>query len=333
MFGLSADVSQIAVDYLHVTIGTIVTIIVLLIGGGVLRGAGDSRTPMLITALANLLNIALAYALIYGHWGLPALGAVGSAGATFVSRLGGVAVLVWILLRGRNGVRIGGPGSWRPQWPVAWDVLKIGLPAALEEVLVITAFAVLTPVVAGLGTVSLAAHRVVINVLSLSFLPGFGFGLAATSLVGQAIGARRPLEARAITLISLRWAVIWMSALGVIFLFFAPSLVQLFTEGHSADDASLVAVGAAAIRTVAFTQPFWAGTFVLAGALRGTGNTRLPLLITGVAVWAIVALSYLGLHVLQPSLSIVWGSFLIVGPIEVLCFWLAWRAWYRNNTA
>ncbi len=81
LFGLPADVAQVAQDYLHITIATIVTLIMTLIGGGVLRGVGDSRTPMLITALANLINVGLAYALIYGHFGLPALGAVGSAWA------------------------------------------------------------------------------------------------------------------------------------------------------------------------------------------------------------------------------------------------------------
>jgi MATE family multidrug resistance protein len=131
LFGLQADVAQVAQDYLHVTIATVVTLIVSLIGGGVLRGIGDSRTPMLITALANLINVGLAYALIYGHFGLPAMGAVGSAWATFVARLIGALLLVGVLWRGRNGVRISGSGTWRPQPGVAWDVLRIGLPAAI----------------------------------------------------------------------------------------------------------------------------------------------------------------------------------------------------------
>jgi multidrug resistance protein, MATE family len=324
LFGMEADVARVAADYLHVTLGTLTTIMVLLIGGGVLRGAGDSRTPMLITALANIINVALAYALIYGHLGLPALGAVGSAWATFLSRLVGAVILVWVLIRGRNGVRINLAQSWRPQFHVAWDVLRIGLPAALEEVLVITAIASLTPIVAGIGTVALAAHRVVINVLSLSFLPGIGFGLAATALVGQSIGARKPEEARQITAIALRWAVIWMGALGVIFLFFAPQIMRLFT-----DDPVMIAMGAGGIRAVALTQPMWAGSFVFAGALRGTGNTRLPLAITGVAVWLVVGLAWLAVTLVQQSLLAVWAAFLVVGPFEVVAFWLAWRGWRR----
>ncbi len=324
LLGLEPDVAQIAVEYLHVTIGTLVAIMVLLIGGGVLRGAGDSRTPMLLTALANVINVGLAYALIYGHLGLPALGAVGSAWATFLSRLVGAVLLVWVLVRGRNGVRISGQHSWRPEFKVARAVLSIGLPAALEEVLVITAFATLTPIVAGLGTVALAAHRVVINVLSLSFLPGIGFGLAATALVGQSMGARKPEEARAITNIALRWAVIWMGVLGLIFVLFAPYIMRLFTA-----DQTMIDMGAAGIRVVALAQPMWAGTFVFAGALRGTGNTRLPLVITGFAVWSVVGLAWLAVALVHASLTAIWAAFLLVGPFEVAAFWLAWRWWRR----
>ncbi len=322
LLGVATDVAQIAMAYLYVTIGTISTILVLLIGGGVLRGAGDSRTPMLITALANVINIVLSYVLIYGHLGFPMLGAVGSAWGTFLSRLLGALLLLGVLWKGRHGVRIGGPGTWRPQLRVAHDVLRVGLPAAIEEIVIITAFAVLTPIVAGLGTAALAAHRVVINVLSLSFLPGIGFGLAATALVGQSIGAQRPDEAQAITTIALRWAVLWMGILGGVFLLFAPQLMRLFT-----DDPAMIASGAAGIRTVALAQPIWAGTFVFAGALRGTGNTRTPLLITSIATWSVVGLGYVAVRFLHPSLAAIWGAFLLVGPLEVIAFWWAWRQW------
>jgi putative MATE family efflux protein len=325
LFGLQPDVSQVAVEYLHVTIITIGSLIVLLIGGGVLRGAGDSRTPMLITLLANVINVALAYGLIYGHFGLPALGAVGSAWATFLSRLVGMVILLWVLWRGRNGVTISGPGSWRPQSEIVRSVLQIGMPAALEEVLIIGAFATLTPIVARLGTVSLAAHRVVINILSLSFLPGIGFALAATALVGQSVGARRFRDTHQIVRIALRWAIVWMGGLGLIFLIFADQLMRIFTE-----DPQMIAIGAAAVRATALAQPLWAASFVYAGALRGTGNTRTPLLITGTAMWAMAGLGWLGVTFIQPHLAVIWVMCLVTGPIEVFCFWLAWRAWRRS---
>jgi len=321
IFGLPPDVSAVSVDYLSVTMGAIATLTVMLLASGVLRGAGDSRTPMLVTLLANVINVVLSWALIYGHFGLPAMGAVGSAWGTVVARAVGAVILVGVLLRGRNGVRVWG-GSWVPGLAAIGAVLAIGLPSAVEEMLVITAFAALTPIVATLGTESLAAQRVVINILSLSFLPGIGFGLAATALVGQAVGARRPDEARAAVNIALRWAVAWMGSLGVLFLIFARPLTALF-----GDDPALVDAGSAAIVAVVLTQPLWAVTFVYSGALRGSGDTRTPLLITSAIMWLAVIIAFFTVRLI-PQLWAVWAAFLVVGPFEA---WLYWRAWRRAS--
>ncbi len=320
LFGLEPATALVAADYLSVSIGAIVTLTLMLLASGVLRGAGDARTPMLVTLLANVVNIALSYALIFGVAGFPELGAVGSAWGTLFSRLLGAIILVAILLRGRNGVRAWG-GSWRPELRAMRDVLRIGLPAALEEVLVISAFAVLTPIVAVLGTAALAAHRVAINIISLSFLPGLGFGLAATALVGNAIGAGRPAEARMITRIAVRWALIWMGALGLIFLIFAEPLVRIF-----GDNPELIKSGAEAVRIVALAQILWSLTFVYGGALRGTGDTRTPLIITSAMMWLAVLLGVIGMQIFPPALYVVWGAFLVTGPLEA---WLFHRAWRR----
>jgi MATE family multidrug resistance protein len=321
LFGLEPAVAEVAESYLAVTMGAVATLTLMLLSSAVLRGAGDSRTPMLVTLLSNVINVALTWALIYGHLGLPALGAVGSAWGTVISRGVGAAILVALLWRGRNGVRLRG-GSWAPSLAAAGAVFAIGLPAALEEMIVITAFAALTPIVATLGTEPLAAQRVVINLLSLSFLPGIGFGLAATALVGQAVGAQRPDEARASVDVALRWAVAWMSGLGALFLVFARPLTALF-----GDDPALVDSGASAIMAVVFTQPLWAFTFVYAGALRGTGDTRTPLLITGALMWVAVILGFLFVRAI-PELWALWVAFIVAGPIES---WLYWRAWRRAD--
>ncbi len=324
IFGLGSDVALVAEEYLRITLGTVATLTIMLIGSGVMRGAGDSRTPMLVTLLANVINVVLAWSLIYGHLGMPRLGVAGSAWGTFGSRLVGALIVLAVLWRGVNGMRIGGGGDWWPRWVRARELLQIGLPAALEEVIIISAFAALTPIVARLGTEALAAHRVAINVLSLAFLPGIGFSLASTALVGQAIGAGDPRGARQAVSVAMRWAVAWMGTLGVIFLFFSPQLMQIFTE-----DGRMVTSGAGAIQIVAIAQPLWAGTFVFAGALRGTGDTRTPLLISGISVWIIVVISYILAH-FWPSLTAIWGAFLVIGPIETF---LLWRAWRRRQLA
>lgn len=319
LFGMVPEVARIGVGYYQVTMGTVVTLVALMIGGGVLRGAGDSRTPMVVTAIANVLNVALAYGLIYGHWGLPALGAVGSAWATFFARAVALLLMLHALWKGRSGITIAGRRGWRPDWSVAREVLKLGVPASVEQLLMASAFLVLTIQVARQGTDTFAAMRISISALSLSFLPGFGFGMAATTLVGQSIGAKRPRTGAGVARVATTWAVLWMSAIGALIFVFAVPIMRLFTPLPD-----VVRIGAAGLRIVALTQPFWAVGMVQSGALRGTGDTRTPLLISAVGMWTTVLLVWLGLTFLGGGLITVWGAFLLTSPItgavSRLCF-------------
>jgi putative MATE family efflux protein len=325
IFGLEPEVARVGTQYLHVTMGTVVVLVGLFIGGGVLRGAGDSRTPMLVTAFANVINVVLAYAMIYGHLGLPAMGAVGSAWATFIARGIALVLLIGALWQGRNGVTIRGKGGWFPDLKVAKQVLKIGIPAALEQLLVSTAFLALGIVVAHLGTEVLAAHRVAFAALSLSFLPGIGFGIAATALVGQSIGARRIAEGAAAARVATQWALIWMSAIAALLFVFAPQALRLFS-----DDPAVIAAGAGGLRVVALLQPFWAVLFVQSGALRGAGNTSFPLKVSGSGIWLSVGLAWLLITLFGGGLVAVWAAFLIVAPFTAGLMWRRFQRMVRE---
>jgi len=327
IFGLAPDVAAIAQSYLRVAMGTVVVLVALVIGGGVLRGAGDSRTPMLVTLAANIVNLGLAYSLIYGQFGMPALGAVGSAWAAFASRSFALLLLLRALWIGRNGVRIAGR-DWRPDWSVARRVLGLGIPASLEQVSLASAFLTLTILVARLGTDTLAAQRIAMSALSFSFLPGIGFGLAATALVGQSIGARRPGTAYGVANVATTWAVIWMSAIAVLVLLFATPIMQLFT-----DNAQVVRIGAGGLRVMALTQPFWAVNMTRSGALRGTGDTRFPLLIGSLGMWSAVLLVWLFLSFIGGSLPLVWAAFLVTSPVSATLTWRRFGARIRELAA
>jgi multidrug resistance protein, MATE family len=320
MYGLALETAAISVSYLHVTMGTVVVLVALFIGGGVLRGVGDSRTPMRVTAIANLVNVVLAYALIYGYFGLPALGPVGSAWATFLARSLALVLLLAALWRGRRGVTLSGRHGWRPNVGVVRSVLKIGMPAALEQMLIAAAFVALTVVVAQLGTATLAAQQIAIVALSFSFLPGIGFGVAATVLVGQSVGARRIDEGAGAVRIARRWALGWMSAIGALVLVFAEPTMRLFTA-----DTAVIAAGASALPVVALAQPCWAILLVLAGALRGTGNTRFPLLANGGTIWLTVGLAWLLLSTIGGGLIAIWAAFLAIAPITAALYIWRWR--------
>jgi multidrug resistance protein, MATE family len=317
LFGLEAEATRIGVAYLQVTMATVVVMILLFISAGVLRGANDSRSPMLARAIANVLNVVLTYGLIFGAFGLPELGAVGSAWGTLAARLLALSLLLWILWRGRNGVTIRGWIGWRPNLATARKLLNIGIPAALESVMITAGFMTLTKVVASIGTVTLAAHQVAFNALSLSFVPGFGFGITATTLVGQSIGAQRPNEAATFTRIAMLGAVLWMGAIALFLWFSAGSIMKLYTT-----DPALIQVGIEGLRTVAFMQPLWALVIVYAGALRGAGNTRFPMRTNTISTWVSVGLAYLFVRLTGGSLIAVWGAFgICAAPLAAVLWW------------
>lgn len=325
LFGAEDDVTRIGVEYLQVSMATVVVLIVLLIGGGALRGLGDSQTPMRVTAVANVVNVFLNYGLIFGMAGLPALGAVGSAWGTFYSRLLAAALLLYVMWRGRQGVSIAGRKGWRPDIKVASSVLRVGVPAALEQLLIATGFTLMTIIVASLGTASLAAHRITFNALSLSFLPGFGFGIAATALVGQSFGAQEPEQGAEVADIATRWAILWMAAMAVVSVFLAEPIVRLYSK-----DPEVVRTGAAAIRVVALAQPFWATLFVQSGALRGLGNTVFPLRSNSASIWSTMAIAWVIVTFFDGGLAHVWGVFLITSPVNAVFLWRRFRRSVRE---
>jgi putative MATE family efflux protein len=317
LFGMDPAASEIAVSYMHVTMGTVVVLIGLFIGNGVLRGAGDTRTPLIITTIANVINIPLAWALIYGQLGLPQLGPVGSAWATFIARGIALILLLIALWRGRAGISIRGRGEWRPNFGVAKQVLTIGVPAALEQILLASSFFFLTIVVGRLGTDMLAANRIALSTLSLAFLPGFGFSIAAMALVGQSMGAQRIEIGAAATRIATEWAVLWMGAMGLLLLLFAPQVMRLFT-----DDQAVIDAGAIGMRVIAITQPVWAITFVQAGGLRGMGNTRSPMIIFGGGLWVCAVAAAIAVAVFGGGLATIWMAYAVIAPAIA---WLMWR--------
>jgi multidrug resistance protein, MATE family len=279
---------------------------------------------MLVTLVANVVNIVVSYGLIFGALGMPQLGVVGSAWGTFIARLFGFCLLLYFMWRGVNGVSIRGRMGWKPEFATARQILRIGVPAATEQVLISTAFLSLSIVVAQLGTVALAAHRVTINAMSISFLPGFGFGMATTALVGQSIGARRFDEAEKITAIAMRWAMLWMAPLGAVFFFLGEPILRIFT-----DDPTVIAQGTAALKPVAFTQAFWAIGAVVSGALRGTGNTKYPMRINTASMWGIVLIAAVTTNIFLPSLALIWAGFLVTAPLSSYLIWQRWKLTIR----
>ena len=251
--------------------------------GGVLRGVGDTRTPMLVTAGINVINVAVAWPLIFGFGPVPRMELDGAAWAQNISRAVGCGVMIWLLVRGRNGVSIAGRDGWRIDRPFMRRLADISIPAMGESLLRSGGQLLFVVIVFMLGTAVVAGHNIAQQAVFLSMFPGFGFSMAATALVGQSLGSGNPERARAATLTSTRACIVWMSAMGVFFFVAAEPIMRVSAPQENRQE--IIDAGVAALRVIAFAQPFQAIGFVLAGALRGAGDTRWPMFSTGIAMW------------------------------------------------
>ena len=187
---------------------------------------------------------------------------------------------------GKGSAALAGTGTqtarWKPTARCLAAAARISAPIALERVLINGAQVVSTGIVAPLGTTAVAANSLAVTAESLCYMPGFGIGSAATTLVGQSIGAnRRDLTRRfARTSVALGMAV--MTVMGVLMYLLAPAMLALLTPV-----AAVQVLGTQVLRIEAFAEPLFGAAIVCAGALRGAGDTLVPSLINLATMWGI----------------------------------------------
>lgn len=325
LFGTEPDVAQHATTYLQITAGTSIALLLTFVSGAIFRGVGDSRTPLYASIFANALHVVAAYVLIFGHLGFPELGVAGSAWSAAFARAVSAAIMLGLLVRGRRMVSLRGRDGWMPRMETARTLFRLGLPASVEQALTSFGFTSMLAVVAILGTSALAAQQIGFTALSIAFMPGFGFAMAATALVGQSVGARNLEAAGAAARIAERWAIIWMAIGGVLYFFLARPVMHVFT-----DDQAVIDAGVHALQAISLSLPFWAIWSVNAGALRGLGDTRTPLIMSIVTVWSAVGLAYLAVTILDGGLGMIWLTFLFTSPIGAAGNWYVLRRRLRD---
>lgn len=283
IMGAEPDVIEEGVRFQQISSIGFVFMAVMFILGGALRGVGDTRTPMLVTAGINVLNVVVSLPLIFGLAGMPRLETDGAAIGQVISRFAGAALMVAILYKGHRGVCIAGRDGWAPDIPFLRRLADISLPNMIESLLRSGGQILFVVVVFMLGTAVAAGNQIAQTAFFLSMFPGFGFSMAATALVGQSLGAGNVPRARAATFTAARGCLVWMSVMGLIFFFFAEPIIGLSATGE--DRAEIMSAGVEALRVIALAQPVMAIGFVVAGALRGAGDTRFPMYATGLGMW------------------------------------------------
>ena len=246
-----------------------------------LQGIGVVKPVMFTLISANVINLFGNWILIYGHLGFPAMGTDGSAWATFAARVYMVAVLVLTALyydRARRSGLFQVPRA--PDWARLARLLRLGLPAATQVTLEIGVFALATTLIARLDAASLAGHQIALNLASLTFMVPLGISSAAAVRVGHLIGAGDPAGAGRAGWSALACGFAFMGSAAIVFLTIPARIARLYTS-----DPAVVRVTVTLLAIAAAFQLFDGCQVVAAGALRGTGNTRTPMLCNLVFYW------------------------------------------------
>jgi MATE family multidrug resistance protein len=244
------------------------------------QGIGNTRTPLYMTLAANLVNVVLDYALIFGHFGLPAWGVGGAATATacaeWVYAAGMLIAFRRASVRGAHAAR-----APRPQLAAVRRLLRTGAPIGGQWMLEMLSFSVFLTMVARMGDAPLAASQIFISLLSMSFMQASGLGTGVATLVGRYIGAGEPALVQRSYRSALKVTAAFAGSVAVVFVALPGPLVLIFSR-----DAEVLALAGPLLAVGALFQLFDAFAIVTDGALRGAGDTRVPFAVRIVLAWA-----------------------------------------------
>ncbi len=292
--GAEPAVIEVALPYSTLIFLVIPCTVLIQVLSSVLQGAGDTKTPMFAMIGVNLLHALLAYPLIYGRWGAPNLGIKGAAIAVGLAEATGT---LYLLLRCRPILK----KSLTLRLDLIRSIWDVGASVSGERVVQQAGIFIYTKLVLLYGTVAYAAHQVGLSIESFSFLPGYGFAIAAATMVGQSIGAGKYTRAKLENWEANRLAIAIMTCMGIIFFFFPYALLRAFTT-----DEAVIELGTMFLKIVALLQIPLALTMVLAGSLRGAGDTRFIMWATTAGMWGV-----------RVPLALVFGIWLELGVYYV----------------
>ncbi|MEG1429467.1 MAG: MATE family efflux transporter, partial [Hydrogenoanaerobacterium sp.] len=231
------------------------------------RGIGNTKISMRTNVVANIFNIVFDYLLIGGHFGFPHWGVAGAAVATLLGNVAGFVLSVRSVLQHDCFLNLRQNNNWRFDKRTVSGIFKVGSSAMVEQVFMRIGFFSYAKIVAGLGTVAFAAHQICMNILNLSFSFGDGFSVAASSLVGQSLGEKRPDKAIIYAKVGQRFAFTVSVLLSLTFLAGNTLLVQIFSN-----DPQIIAMSRPLMVIIAITTLGQISTVVLSGCLRGAGD-------------------------------------------------------------
>ncbi|HAS74872.1 MAG TPA: MATE family efflux transporter [Clostridiales bacterium UBA8960] len=271
----------------------------------ILRGSGDTKTPMWITGFANFLNIIGNYVLITGWSIFPEMGIGGAALSTSLSRIVALCIYIYVLYVKNTDIKL--KAEWFIDKHILGPLFRISLPGGIEQFFMQLSFLVVGIFIAKLDTNSEALFRILIQIESLSFMPAVGVSIATATLVGKSLGEKDIQKASEVGATSSLLGILWGVVVGLIFVVVPLPLLYAFTT-----DQSVIALGVPVMIYMAFNQPGLNYMIVMGGALRGAGDTFKLMIYTMVRLWGLfVPLSYLFIITLNQGVVGLWQAEII----------------------
>ena len=249
------------------------------LAGSMLKCSGNMKIPSMLNIGMCVMDVLFNYIFIY----ILDLGVMGAAIGTGIAMLITAGLMLYFLLvKSKMLSLVGRPGSFKPKSDVIGTAFKIGAPMGIQHLLMGGAYVVSTMIVAPLGTIAIAAHSLAITVESLCYMPGYGIAEAATTLVGQGIGAGQKLLTRSFARMSVGLGISVMTVMGIMMWIFAPELMSIMSP---ADE--VISQGTQVLRIEAWVEPMFAAAIVANGVFIGAGDTIIPAIMSLVSMWAV----------------------------------------------
>lgn len=323
LLNLRGESADIAVQYLRIDSTGYIGASVSFALAACLRGAGDTRTPLKVLGAVNVMNLVFSWILTFGIAGWGGIGVSGIAWGTVIARWLGALGFVVLLQRRGLAVHLH-VARMRPDRAMIWRMFRVGAPASLDGLMSFSGHFVFMTIVNRVPSafpteIIYAAHIVGIRIESLSYLPANAFSFAASTLVGQNLGAQQPERARLCANEAVRQTLVVMTCSAILLYFGAEPMYRLLSN-----NADVWKCGVPALRTLAFFQFVLGPLIVYIGALRGAGDTRMPILITfcGMALVRVPGALFGG-FILKWGLLGAWlGMF---ADLTVRCILIIWR--------
>ena len=317
VMGASPDVIAMGTNYVRVALGGNIVIVMLFLINAIFRGSGDAAIAMRVLWLANAINILLGPCLIFGLGPFPELGVTGAAVATTIGRGTGALFALSRLLKPGSRVDIH-VRHLILDVPLIRRLVQMGWSATFQMLIGMCSWIALIRILSTFGSNVLAGYTIGIRVIIFALLPAFGVANAAATMVGQALGAKKPERAEQAVKIAARYSTVALSIVGAVLAIFAPFIARLFTQ-----DPNVAPFATNTLRIVALGFPFYASGMVISQSFNGAGDTRTPTMLNLLVFWlweiplayALAKVFGMGPNGIYLAIAIAFSTYAVAGRI------------------